>query len=370
MRCWAARSREREPGRYRISYVPARIRNRAKELGTTVPVWEQYDRVCFDKELMNQAGLPEADFICPGHPLLDTVDRPGAGQAPRDAALRRGAGRSDRPRHRAARALLPGAGYPATRGPAQSGDRARASPARCTFVEIDEEGDAAGRRLCALPGLPPGHRRGTGTDCRTLLAADWLSGEGLEEQVVAYAVEHLVPAPPGARARAARGADRQDAGRRARAADQRDQLLGPAGRRTAPAGKGGQGQRPPERAPGPSSGPTSWPPAWSGAPRSWPWSGRSRPRRRWSSAGRWWSRLGCCWASARRRRLLDTRITEAIAMQAVMQAETELGNHPRDVSKDNLGYDIESLDPRTGRLRFIEVKGGRGRAVTVTRTRS
>ncbi len=57
-------------------------------------------------------------------------------------------------------------------------------------------------------------------------------------------------------------------------------------------------------------------------------------------------------------------------MQAVMQAETDLGNHPRDVSKDNLGYDIESLDPRTGRLRFIEVKGRRAGAETVTVTRN
>jgi hypothetical protein len=68
--------------------------------------------------------------------------------------------------------------------------------------------------------------------------------------------------------------------------------------------------------------------------------------------------------------LLDTRITEAIAMQAVMKAETALGNHPRDVSKDNLGYDVESLDPRTGRLRFIEVKGRRAGAETVTVTRN
>ena len=57
-------------------------------------------------------------------------------------------------------------------------------------------------------------------------------------------------------------------------------------------------------------------------------------------------------------------------MQAVMQAEVELDNHPRDVSGDNLGYDIESLDPRTGRLRFIEVKGRRARADTVTVTRN
>lgn len=42
-------------------------------------------------------------------------------------------------------------------------------------------------------------------------------------------------------------------------------------------------------------------------------------------------------------------------MQAVMEAEISLGCHPRDVSKEKPGYDIESLDPRNGRLRFIEV---------------
>jgi hypothetical protein len=68
--------------------------------------------------------------------------------------------------------------------------------------------------------------------------------------------------------------------------------------------------------------------------------------------------------------LRQRRITEAIAMQAVMAAETALNNHPRDVSQENLGYDIESLDPQTGRLRFIEVKGRRAGAETVTITRN
>ena len=57
-------------------------------------------------------------------------------------------------------------------------------------------------------------------------------------------------------------------------------------------------------------------------------------------------------------------------MQAVMQAEADLGNHPRDVSADKLGYDVESFDPRTGRLRFIEVKGRRTGADTVTVSRN
>jgi len=47
---------------------------------------------------------------------------------------------------------------------------------------------------------------------------------------------------------------------------------------------------------------------------------------------------------------------EQIAMQTIMTMERELGNVPKDVSKDNLGYDIESKT-QAGSLRFIEVKG-------------
>ena len=64
---------EREPGRYAISYVPAVIRNRAKEMGTPVPVLREYERICFDKALIAVPGRPLAQFICPGHPLLDAV---------------------------------------------------------------------------------------------------------------------------------------------------------------------------------------------------------------------------------------------------------------------------------------------------------
>jgi hypothetical protein len=68
--------------------------------------------------------------------------------------------------------------------------------------------------------------------------------------------------------------------------------------------------------------------------------------------------------------IMDTRITEAIGMKAVMEAEIALGNHPRDVHDQGLSYDLESFDPETGRLRFIEVKGRRAGAQTVTITRN
>jgi len=61
---------------------------------------------------------------------------------------------------------------------------------------------------------------------------------------------------------------------------------------------------------------------------------------------------------------------ENLAMQAVMVAELHIGNDARDVSKENLGYDIESKDGETGRLRMIEVKGRVKGAGTVTITRN
>ena len=42
-------------------------------------------------------------------------------------------------------------------------------------------------------------------------------------------------------------------------------------------------------------------------------------------------------------------------MEAVTTHERALGNDPRDVSAGNLGYDIESQIPGTGKLRFLEV---------------
>ena len=56
-------------------------------------------------------------------------------------------------------------------------------------------------------------------------------------------------------------------------------------------------------------------------------------------------------------------------MDAVMAAERMLGNQPSDVSAEKKGYDIESRDPRSGHLRFIEVKGRHadGRDVIITK---
>jgi hypothetical protein len=66
----------------------------------------------------------------------------------------------------------------------------------------------------------------------------------------------------------------------------------------------------------------------------------------------------------------DTEQSERLAMQAGMASERRLGYAPRDVSDQNLGYDIESSIPGTGLLRFIEVKGRIRGAEIVTVTKN
>lgn len=64
--------REREPRRYEITHVPAVIRNRDQAIGQG-RLLRRYERICFEKSLMKPVGKPDADLICPGHPLLDAT---------------------------------------------------------------------------------------------------------------------------------------------------------------------------------------------------------------------------------------------------------------------------------------------------------
>jgi superfamily II DNA or RNA helicase len=67
--------RERESGRYEITHVPAVIRTRDRQIGVGQPVLAKYERITFEKALIAVPGKPLAAFICPGHPLLDaTID--------------------------------------------------------------------------------------------------------------------------------------------------------------------------------------------------------------------------------------------------------------------------------------------------------
>jgi len=57
------------------------------------------------------------------------------------------------------------------------------------------------------------------------------------------------------------------------------------------------------------------------------------------------------------RRLRSDPITEATAMRVVIEHEKAQNRQVEDVHKKNLGYDITSLDLKSGELRLIEIKG-------------
>jgi hypothetical protein len=68
--------------------------------------------------------------------------------------------------------------------------------------------------------------------------------------------------------------------------------------------------------------------------------------------------------------VVDTQAASARARAIVMDVERRLGFEPVDREHEKLGYDIESRDPRTGKLRFLEVKGRDGRADTICVTKN
>src|ERR1035438_8744402 len=66
----------------------------------------------------------------------------------------------------------------------------------------------------------------------------------------------------------------------------------------------------------------------------------------------------------------DTQASAARARAVVMEIERQLGFEPTDREFEKLGYDIESRDVKTGRIRFVEVKGRVSGAATITVTKN
>ncbi len=342
--------REREPGRCQITHVPALIRQRDRQIGVGAPVGRQYERVCFEKPLISVPGKPLAEFVCPGHPLLDSVI---------DLVLERYRG-----------LLRDGA---VLVDQADPGEDVRAlfyleqriQDARATrsgeqrtisrevhFVEIGAGGEV--RSAGAAPYLD--YRPAAKEEIDALaphLAADWLAGEDLEQRAAGHAIADLVPRHL-KRVRERREAlidktlaavherltkeinywdhravqlrEQERAGKRnvkinAQRAQQRaDDLAARLKQRTAEL----EQERQISAAPPVVVGGAIVVPA------------------------------GLIYREIAGDRI-DRRITEQIAMQAVMQAEVVLGNAPEDVSKRE-PYDILSRAPG-GKQRFIEVKG-------------
>ena len=362
-------ARAREAGRFELTRVPPGLRGRST--GRADPVLPRYRRVCFDKA--GVPGRPQAALVAPGHPLLDalvglTLER-HRGQLARGAVLVDETGRHDAPR------VLVCLRHALRDGRTTADGRPRPVSERLQFVWLDREGGAAdGGPAPYLDCRPPrGGERG-GVDAA--LAEPWLDAP-LEERARAHAAAELAPRHL-AEVRDRRAAEigkveaavkerlrreiaylqrraleveaEERAGRKPRlnSRNLRRQCEALAARlesRLADLER----QRdvaplPPEICGAALVVPAAWL-ARRGAPED-PDAGLAE------SAD----------AAARAE-------VEAAAMAAVMERERALGHDPRDVSADDRGYDVESREAGTGRLRFIEVKGRRAdaRAVTITR---
>ena len=63
----------REEGRFEITRVPAVMRSQELELNSRMGVLLRYQRVTFEKEKETIPGLPQAEFVCPGNPVLSAA---------------------------------------------------------------------------------------------------------------------------------------------------------------------------------------------------------------------------------------------------------------------------------------------------------
>lgn len=357
---------ERETNRYEVKHVPAVIRNRDREIGRGQAVLARYERITFNKELISIPGKPMAAFVCPGHPLLDaTLDL--VVERYRDLLKRGAILIDDNDEGTEPRALLYLEHSIRDARLTKSGER-RVVSRRMQFVEVDETGTT--RNAGSAPYLdyrPPSADESAAIE--SMPSPTWLRND-LENRAMEHAAIHLVPEHiDELRRRKEELLDKTKAAVQERLTKEinywdhrasvlKDQEL--SGKVNAKLNSGLARQRADdltarlqkrlaeleqERNLSPL------PPVVLGGAMILPL-GLIRKLRGEPSPPPDFAR--------------NTEESERIAMDAVMAAERHLGNAPRDVSAQNVGYDIESSIPGTGLLRFIEVKGRIKGAKTVT----
>lgn len=367
--------RQREPRRYEITNVPAPIRNRDRSIGTGEPVLRRYERVAFEKSLITRPGEPMAAFVCPGHPLLDSVLDLTL-ERHRDL-LRRGTVLVDeRDPGTTPRILffLEHAVQDARQLP--SGER-RTISRQMLYVEIDADGNT--RHLHYAPYLdyrPLADDEPSVDDLLDRPELSWIDRD-LERRALGHAISDVVPEHVTevkhrrlAHVEKTRAAVQDRLTKEINYWDHRAEQL----KLQEQAGKAGARLN----------------------------SGEAR-RRADDLQARLQKRLAELDAEARIStlppavlgglvvvpmglidsihgkpaapvsRVVDTQASAARARKAVMEAERTLGYEPVDREFEKLGYDVESRilsGPDRGRLRFIEVKGRVTGADTITVTKN
>jgi superfamily II DNA or RNA helicase len=363
--------RERESGRYEITYVPAIIRQRDRMIGTGEAVLDKYERICFEKDYINVQGKPSAAFICPGHPLLDcTIDL--VLERYRDL-LKKGTVLVDPNDSGSGTRALFYLEHAVKDGRVEKSGDQRIVSKRMQFVEIDPNGSAHSAGYAPYLDYRPASE-----DERALISSlineEWLK-QDLEGQAMSYAIENIVPEHLAeVRERKEKLVDKTIAAVKDRlikeitywdhrALELKEQEL--AGKVNAEINSGKARQRADgleyrlqkrlvelelERKI------SAQPPVIMGGALIVP--------------------LGLL------KQLKGENVVEPdtfavekeriknMAMATVMELEETLGYEPRDISAKKVGYDIESRVPGKGKLRFIEVKGRATGATTVTITKN
>ncbi len=364
--------RQRETRRFEITHVPAPVRNRDRLIGSGEPILARYERIAFEKDLIAPHGQPFAAFVCPGHPLLDatldlTLER-------HRNLLRRGTLLvDDKDYGTTPRVLfyLEHAIQDASQN--RAGER-RSISRRMLYVELDSDGNA--KHLHYAPYLDYRPLKEDEPDLETILnrpQCEWITHD-LEQKALSHAISAVVPD---------------------HLKEVRDRRLG-----------------------------------WIEKTRSAVkdrltkeityWDHRAEELKLQEQAGRPNAKLNSQEARRRaddlqtrlERRLdelkreaqisalppvvlgglvvvpkgligsisgqelpgpqspVDTQASAARARAIVMDVERGLGFEPVDREYEKLGYDVESKNPLTGQLRFIEVKGRITNAATITVTRN
>jgi SNF2 family DNA or RNA helicase len=364
-------ARQREHRRYEVTHVPAPVRGRDRQIGLVEPVLPRYERIAFEKNLVAPTGQALAAFVCPGHPLLDavidlTLER-------HRELLRRGTVLvDDRDAGTSPRVLMYLEHSIQDAAPTPAGDR-RTVSRRMLYVEIDSQGQA--RHLHYAPYLDYRPLAEGEPSVDAILArpeCQWI-GADLEQRALTHAIARVVPEHlKEVRGQRLAWIDKTRAAVKDRLTKeiahwdhraQQLQQLEAAGRPNAKLNSQEARRRADELQArlqrrlhqlDLEAHITAVPPVVIGGVVVVP-------------AGLLAVMAGHAKSPAE---TADTQAAAAKARAVVMDIERGLGFEPTDREFEKLGYDIESRDPRTGQLRFLEVKGRVQGADTVTVTRN
>lgn len=362
--------KEKEPERFQIHRVPVEVRRRDRIIGTRASLREDYTRVTFQKHLAQVDYGPGAEFICPGHPLLDCTrelieDKYGS-------LLRQGSVLVDDQDDGESPRVLVFLEHSILDGKRTKQGTFRTVSKQLQFVEIQEDGTIKVAGHAPYLDYRPleVHEE---ENVQDVLKSDWLCND-LESIAKKAAIEHIVGGHYSEvkdrkdafiektkeevhrrltqeinywDKEAKRAKDKEEAGKKVRKTSKycrkkADTLSDRLHHRMNDLKEEGELR--------------NEPPLLIGAALVIP-TGYFKAKDSGDKA--------TFNADAQARREIEIK-----AMEAVMTAEKDLGFAPLDVSSKNKGWDIESVHPETNEIRLIEVKGKSKSSPTVTITRN